>query len=104
MIHVDAQSRVVMQVDNQTLGIFKECQKKDEKLVAIIKVLEHGEYEDYTYKSGILMKMVNGKNLLVVPSEMQMNIIRKIHENRHFSRQKVREIVEQDYFIPKLRS
>lgn len=104
MKHVDALSRIVMQVDNQLLSIFKECQKKDDKIVAIIKILEHSEYEDYTYKSDILMKMVNGKNVLVVPSEMQMDIIRKIHDNGHFSSQKVSEIVEQDYYIPKLRS
>lgn len=104
MKHVDALSRVVMQVDNQTISIFRDCQNRDDKIVAIMKILETTDYEDYTVQSDVLMRMVNGKNVLVVPCEMQMDIIRKVHENGHFSSKKVSEIIEQDYFIPKLRA
>lgn len=88
MKHVDALSRVVMKIENQFISVVKECQKRDEQLVVIMKLLETKSYDDYVVQSDVLMRMVNGKNLLVVPSEMQMEIIRKVHENGHFGSQK----------------
>lgn len=102
MRHVDALSRVVMQVDNRFLSVIKERQRSDEQLVAIVKILEDKPFDDYVMRSEVLMRMVNGKQLLVVPNSMQLDILRKVHDNGHFCAQKMKDVVEQDYYIPKL--
>lgn len=68
-----------------------------------MKILEKQSYEDYSVQGGVLMKTVNGKTVVVVPEKMQMDIMRKVHDNGHFGVVKMTEVIEQDYFIPKLR-
>lgn len=58
MRHVDALSRIVMQIDNRFLSVVKECQQRDEHLKTIVKLLEQIPYEDYEVKGGVLMKSV----------------------------------------------
>lgn len=104
MRHVDALSRTVMQIDDRLTNSLRECQNKDEHLKVIMDILKDHPYEEYEMQRGILMKNVNGKNVYVVPKEMQTDIIRKIHDNGHFGTKKMTDVLELDYYIPQLRS
>lgn len=103
MRHVDALSRIVMVINKEVSNGLRECQAKDEHLTVIMKILEKQSYEDYSVQGGVLMKTVNGKTVVVVPEQMQMDIMRKVHDNGHFGVVKMTEVIEQDYFIPRLR-
>lgn len=102
MKHADALSRCVMIVDNKVIDLIKECQLKDERLIPIMKILKSESYGDFVMCGGLLMKSINGKNVLVVPHEMQKDILQKVHDNGHFGVKKMSEIVCLDYFVPKL--
>lgn len=101
MKHVDALSRCVMQIDNSVSNVVKECQLKDDRLSAIRKVLEKQPYEDYIVEGGVLLKILNGKKVIVLPEAMQTDVLRKVHDNGHFGVQKMAAVIQQDYFIPK---
>lgn len=102
MKHVDALSRCALLVQNKVTDTIKECQQKDDYLQTITKVLELQPYKDFVMQGGVLMKCVNGKNVVVVPSGMAKDIIQRVHDNGHFAVKKMSEIICQDYYIPKL--
>lgn len=47
-------------------------------------------------------KFVNGKYVLYVPESMRRDLIREIHSNGHFASRKIENIINSDYYIPKL--
>jgi len=103
MKHVDALSRypVMTIVDNSvTLG-FKQAQEKNEHLKAICKIIEDSDspYDDYFLKSGILYKIVNDAELLVVPRDMERLIIARAHDRGHFAVKKTKEMIYNEFFI-----
>jgi len=50
------------------------------------------------------MKRVGDKNVIVLPTSMHHNIIRKkTHDNGHFGVKKMSENIQNEYYIPKLR-
>ena len=103
MRHVDALSRhVVLPISESPLTNIQQAQENDENLRAIKKILEEKTYEDYFLKNNIVYKMIDQQELLVIPENMQDEIIRSGHENGHFSIKKTTELLKKDYFIPKL--
>ena len=48
------------------------------------------------------MKRVNDKNVIVLPTSMQANVIKKIHENGHFSVRKVAERMKEEFYVSNL--
>ena len=48
------------------------------------------------------MKRVNDKNVIVLPTNMQANVIKKIHENGHFSVRKVAERMKEEFYVSNL--
>ncbi|XP_043494160.1 uncharacterized protein LOC122519060 [Polistes fuscatus] len=95
MKHVDALSRYpVMCIEDTLLQNIRKKQEEEERLRVIRLVVEKEPYEDYILENNILMKRVNDKNVIVLPTSMQSNIIRKIHENGHFSTTTARETLE----------
>lgn len=108
MRHVDALSRypVVMTIleENGCVEKMKLAQNKDERIRVIRELLESkGEYDGYMEKHGLLHKYVGGNELLVVPTSMQSEVIRKIHDDGHFGTKKTEEIVRREFHIPKLK-
>ena len=63
---------------------------------------EKEPYEDYLIENDILMKRVNDKNVIVLPTSMQANVIKKIHENGHFSVRKVAERMKEEFYVSNL--
>ncbi|KAK9695645.1 RNase H-like domain found in reverse transcriptase [Popillia japonica] len=83
MKHCDALSRnpIALIVRNEFLEKIKVAQKEDEHLKAIIEILQKQPYDDYEMDKDILYKQKNGLRLLVVPTNMQRQIIIKAHEH-----------------------
>lgn len=101
MKHVDALSRIAMLIVDTMSHRIKEAQMQDPCLKAIRQVLEFVRYEDYFLKNGILYKD-EAKELVVIPTAMEDEIITIAHKEGHFSTKKTAEIIEKTYFIPKL--
>lgn len=103
MKHVDALSRYpVICIEDTLLQNIRKKQEEEERLRLIRLVVEKEPYEDYILENNILMKRVNDKNVIVLPTSMQANIIRKTHENGHFSVRKVAEKIKEEFYIPGL--
>ncbi|GBM60122.1 Transposon Ty3-I Gag-Pol polyprotein [Araneus ventricosus] len=104
MQHVDALSRhPVMIISNNTLTAkLKKAQDEDKNIQTLKSLLEKNETEEFFERSGILYKYINGRELIVTPKEMQVELIKLDHKNGHFSVAKTEEIVNQEFFIPNL--
>jgi len=75
--------------------VLNKLKKKDEHLKAICKIIEDSDspYDDYFLKSGILYKIVNDAELLVVPRDMERQIIARAHYRGHFAVKKTKEMI-----------
>ncbi|CAD7013666.1 unnamed protein product [Ceratitis capitata] len=105
MKHVDAFSRYpVMVVTNvDILTSIRRAQQQDEDLRAISEIIKEKQaYNDYFEKSGILHKLVDDNELVVVPKSMQREVIRRAHGKGHFAMKKTKELICREFFIPKL--
>ncbi|KAL7726617.1 hypothetical protein ACLKA6_010482 [Drosophila palustris] len=72
-----------MTITEDSIGIaLRDAQAKDEKIKAIKQVLsdEQRTYDDYFLKSGMLYKLVQDEELIVVPTDMQKQIISRAHD------------------------
>jgi len=110
MAHVDALSRCysvlvidhLISAENGVLNQLKIAQEQDDYIKAITHLAGTESYLDYFVKNGVLFKYDNGLELIVVPKQMQTEIIRKAHEVGHFSVMKTAEVVQREFYIPKL--
>lgn len=68
------------------LETIKNCQRSDAQYEIIRECIEiKGTYKDYTMRRDILYRVVEGIYLLVVPKNMQTQVIRAVHECGHIS-------------------
>ncbi|XP_076660118.1 uncharacterized protein LOC143363405 [Halictus rubicundus] len=101
--HADALSRhPALVVTNHLHAMIKKKQFEDERLHAIKCILQNEPYDNYFIDHDILMKRKNDRDLIVVPSCLQTEIIRNTHENGHFGIKKMKETIETEYYIPRL--
>ncbi|XP_030380063.1 uncharacterized protein LOC115628208 [Scaptodrosophila lebanonensis] len=78
-------------------------QAQDEELKAIIDVLaEKATHNNYFMKAGLLHKMVDDNELIVVLAALQRDIIKQAHERGHFSTKKTKDVIAEEFYIPKL--
>lgn len=107
MKHVDALSRnvMVLRVEDELITKVKNFQRSDETLRPIFQILsEEKPYEKYLMRGGILFRENEaGVELLVVPRNLQLEVLRKIHELGHFGYSKMSEVVNQQFYIPGLK-
>ncbi|KAG5878072.1 hypothetical protein JTB14_031507 [Gonioctena quinquepunctata] len=109
MSHVDALSRhpnvmtMTLTKEDGVVERLRRAQELDEYILAIKKILSTEDYEDFFVKSDILHEFVNGRELIVVPKMMQTDIIKTAHEIGHFALPKTKEVVNREFFIPKLK-
>jgi len=79
----------------------QEAQSQDEWVRAVMAALENSTYGDFFIKHGILYKDPV-KELIVVPTLMEEEIIRMAHKQGHFSVKRTQEAVEKTFYIPNL--
>ncbi|KAL0811971.1 hypothetical protein ABMA28_009369 [Loxostege sticticalis] len=78
----------------------KKAQEEDDGLKIVKEILKEKKYEDYFLENAVLYKGVEKK--LVIPKTMDMEIVKKTHEIGHFGKKKIKDIIEQEYYITKL--
>lgn len=104
MQHVDALSRnpyVAFLKTNAIHEQLKVAQENDEGLKAIMELLEKSiPYKDYYLGHGLLYK--GEERLLVVPAELEKEIIKRAHDQGHFAKKKMMELISKDYYIENL--
>ncbi|GFX59635.1 hypothetical protein TNCV_3754001 [Trichonephila clavipes] len=107
MAHVDALSRPphCMLIQNSVHLQFLKAQQADDQITTIKTLLETTPHDNYIVKNKLLYKTVNGTDLLVVPDEMQANIIKTAHERGrgHFAILRTQDLVSKDFYIPRLK-
>ncbi|GFW94420.1 transposon Ty3-I Gag-Pol polyprotein [Trichonephila clavipes] len=104
MAHVDALSRPphCMLIQNSVHLQFLKAQQADQ-ITAIKTLLETTPHDNYIVKNKLLYKTVNDTDLLVVPDEIQANIIKTAHERGHFAVLRTQDLVSKDFYIPRLK-
>lgn len=107
MMHVDALSRYPVSVitrDQQSVTMaIQKAQQDDDRIKTIIKVLESGPYDDYVVKNDILYKVKDDQELLVLPKNMQSEVINKLHGNGHFGVLKTEKLILRQYYFDKMK-
>ncbi|GFW73529.1 transposon Ty3-I Gag-Pol polyprotein [Trichonephila clavipes] len=105
MVHVDALSRPphCMLIQNSVHLQFLKAQQADDPITTIKTLLETMPHDNYIVKNQLLYKTVNGTDLLVVPDEMQANIIKTAHERGHFTFLRTQDLVSKYFYIPRLK-
>ena len=99
MKHVDALSRMsCLIVESSLTHRIKAAQEADDRTKVIRAILEFGDYEDFFMKNGVLFKDPV-KELIVVPVQMEDEIIKLAHNQGHYGVAKTQEIVERQYHI-----
>ncbi|GFV87878.1 transposon Tf2-9 polyprotein [Trichonephila clavipes] len=104
--HVDALSRPphCMLIQNSVHLQFIKAQQADDQITAIKTLLKTTPHDNYIVKNKLLHKTVNGTDLLVVPDEMQANIIKNAHERGQFAVLRTQDLVSNDFYIPLLKN
>ncbi|GFS80609.1 hypothetical protein TNCV_3870301 [Trichonephila clavipes] len=99
MAHVDALSRPphCMLIQNSVHLQFLKAQQADDQITTIKTLLETTPHDNYIVKNKLLYKTVNGTGLLVVPDEMQANIIKTVHERGHFAVLRTQDLVSKEF-------
>ncbi|GFV77912.1 hypothetical protein TNCV_661 [Trichonephila clavipes] len=105
MAHLDALSRPphCMLIQNSVHLQFLKAQQADDQITTIKTLLETTPHDNYIVKNKLLYDTVNGTDLLVVPDEMQANIIKTAHERGHFAVLRTQDLVSKDFYIPRLK-
>lgn len=102
MQHVDALSRIYVIDMPSLLHNFQKAQETDDHIKTIKEVLKVKPYENYAIHNKLLCKYEDSNYKIVVPADMQTNLISKIHQNGHFKTLKLEKIINKEYYIPNL--
>ena len=105
MQHVDALSRYpVMSItyDELTHKIIT-AQESDEYVKTLKILLQNGQTDEYVLNNNILFKVVDDKEVLVIPEVMQVEVVKNCHALGHFSVAKTEDLVKRDYYFPNLK-
>uniref|UniRef100_A0AAG5DQN0 RNA-directed DNA polymerase n=1 Tax=Anopheles atroparvus TaxID=41427 RepID=A0AAG5DQN0_ANOAO len=104
MRHVDALSRapVMMITRDPMIEALRRSQNQDERVKAIAELLKTQKYENYVECDGLVMKVVQGRELIVVPSDLQKEIIKRAHDNGHLGARKLEDVIQREFYITNL--
>ena len=108
--HVDALSRYpipkILVIDedwNTVLERLRRCQEMDSELSELISKVRRDSVEGYEMRYGLFCKQVQQEWLMVVPKQMQHEVIRKCHEQGHFGATKTEQLIRRDYWFKGMR-
>lgn len=103
MRHADALSRhpYVATIFSDLHSDLRRAQECDDGLKAIMKILkEEKPFNDFCLHGGVLCK--GPEQQVVVPPRMELEIIKRAHENGHFAKKKTMELIGKEYYISQL--
>lgn len=103
MKHVDALSRMYFVRGVSLIQSLMNAQQADESILAIISAMNTQPIDGYMMQNGLLCKQTNGDIQIVVPEQMQYDIIRRAHERGHFKSTKMEVMIENEFHIPHMK-
>jgi len=107
MKHVDALSRntvlMITRSQEEVTAKIAAAQNEDDYVATIKKLIDEGVDSSHMIRQGVLYKQVDGRDLVVVPQSMQIDIVKKIHQKGHFGAAKTEDLLKQEFFIPQAR-
>lgn len=105
MQHVDALSRhpVMVVTNDEVTHKIIMAQENDEYIKTLKDLIREGQTDEYVSKNGVLYKLVNDQEMLVVPEMMQIEVVRKCHSLGHFSIAKTEDVVKRDFYFPNMK-
>lgn len=105
MQHVDFLSRYpeeVMIVTSEVTARNRQNQQKDEMIKAICEIRAVKPYGSYKTKGDLLYNVIDGHDVIVVPRNMQKQIIEDAHNDGHYGVQRTIHNIKQKFWIPHL--
>ncbi|GFU02763.1 transposon Tf2-9 polyprotein [Trichonephila clavipes] len=69
------------------------CQRNDEYINSLKTLLENKQNNDFVVKNGVLYKIENDNDVLVVSQQMQTEIVKNIHSKGHLGINKTESMV-----------
>ncbi|GFV87070.1 transposon Tf2-9 polyprotein [Trichonephila clavipes] len=105
MGHVDCLSRypvMTITYDEITTKL-ANCQRNDEYINSLKTLLENKKINDFVVKNDVLFKIENDNDVLVVPQQMQTDIVKNIHSKGHLGINKTESMVKQSFYFPNVR-
>ena len=105
MQHVDVLNRCPIMFiihDELTHRIITE-QKNDKYIKTLKNLLQDGKTNEYILKNNFLFKIINDKEILVIPEAMQIEVVKNCHFLGHFSITKTEDLVKRDYYFLNLK-
>ncbi|GFV09324.1 transposon Tf2-9 polyprotein [Trichonephila clavipes] len=105
MRHVDCLSRypvMTITYDEITTKL-ANCQRNDEYINSLKTLLENKQIIDFVVKNDVLYKIENDSDVLVVPQQMQTEIVKNIHSKGHLGINKTESMVKQSFYFTNVR-
>lgn len=110
MTHVDALSRnplPVCMLSEREEGIaarIRKVQREEAHLREIIELAEAKKAVGFVMRAGVLFKIIDDEERMVVPRSMRSQIIKYIHDRGHLSVTKTEQLVAKEYWIQGLKA
>ena len=84
--------------------LIESLQHKKRQVYKNLKNIQlNGKTNEYGLKNNIFFKIINDKEILVLPEAMQVEDMKNCHSLRHFFITKTEDVVKRDYYFPKLK-
>ncbi|GBM59916.1 Transposon Tf2-8 polyprotein [Araneus ventricosus] len=103
MRHVDALSRnavcMVTRSQSEITRKIATAQEADEHIHLLKTLVEKGLRDDYIMKENVFFLQGGGRELIVVPEAMELEIIRVVHNKGHIAAQKTEDLLKRDFYI-----
>lgn len=111
MAHVDALSRnplsevlYVEESEETILARIRRAQQKYDRIQATMKKAEKNKIDGFCIRNGLLYRDIDSDLLLVVPKDLQAQIIRRAHEQGHFGINKTEALLRRDFWFDEMRT
>lgn len=91
-----------MLIEDKVLIAVRKAQENEERLKVIKQILKKEPYKNYVLKDGLLMRQNGEKLVIVLPTNMHTDVIRRVHDKGHFGVKKMAEEICNEYYIPSL--
>lgn len=110
MSHTDALSRnplptcmVIEENETWLAARLRKAQNENDELQKIRESIRKNQATHFVERGGLIFRENKGSEYLVVPQQMQYQIIRRMHEQGHFSAAKTEDLIKANYWISDLR-
>lgn len=110
MKHADALSRnpveclSIQQATSTLIAQIRRTQEEDPDLQKSIIAAKNGKNQDFIVANGVICKENRGNPLVVIPKQMQQEMILRAHERGHLGWQKTEHLMKQEIWFPQMRA